>query len=130
MKLDNQVTGNIGLYYVCYTLSRKGWNVMPTARNARGIDIVAYYKSGTQFIGIQVKTVADRYPVGVGVSLGNVMGDYWIIVNNVAKEAKEPNAFVLLPEEVKSLAVRDTQYWLEPKAYDIPEFKEAWDRIS
>jgi len=37
-KKDNQVTGNVGLYYVCYRLSRMGWNAMPTARNARGID--------------------------------------------------------------------------------------------
>ena len=35
MKLDAQVVGNVGLYYVCYKLSRLGWNVMPTARNAR-----------------------------------------------------------------------------------------------
>ncbi len=30
----NQVVGNVGLFYVCYKLSRLGWNVMPTARNA------------------------------------------------------------------------------------------------
>lgn len=35
----SQITGNIGLFYACYELSRKGWNVMPTSRNARGIDI-------------------------------------------------------------------------------------------
>ena len=45
MKIDPQVTGNIGLYYVCYRLSRRGWNVMPTARNARGIDMIAYNKN-------------------------------------------------------------------------------------
>lgn len=42
MRLDNQIVGNAGLYYVCYRLSLLGWNVMPTARNARGIDVVAY----------------------------------------------------------------------------------------
>jgi len=38
-KLDPQITGNIGLYYTCYHLSMLGWNVMPTARNARGVDM-------------------------------------------------------------------------------------------
>ena len=38
IKLNPQVVGNVGLYYVCYKLSLQGWNVMPTARNARGID--------------------------------------------------------------------------------------------
>ena len=48
-KLQTQVTGNIGLYYACYKLSCMGWNVMPTARNARGIDIIAYNRSVTEF---------------------------------------------------------------------------------
>ena len=34
---DNQLVGNVGLYYICYELSRLGWNVLPTSRNARGI---------------------------------------------------------------------------------------------
>jgi hypothetical protein len=37
IELNNQVVGNVGLFYVCYRLSRLGWNVMPTARNARGV---------------------------------------------------------------------------------------------
>jgi hypothetical protein len=30
---DNQLTGNIGLYYICYELSKRGWNALPTSRN-------------------------------------------------------------------------------------------------
>jgi hypothetical protein len=30
---------------------------MPTARNARGVDIIAYDQNGTRFIGIQVKAL-------------------------------------------------------------------------
>ena len=132
MKLDAQVTGNIGLYYACYRLSRMGWNVMPTARNARGIDIIAYNRKGTEFIGIQVKTLSKRNPVPLGSTLEKIMGDYWIIVNNVSKE---PNAFILLPDEVKSLAHRGEKegrvsYWLQPASYDNEQFKEAWHRIG
>lgn len=131
MKLETQVTGNIGLYYVCYKLSRFGWNVMPTARNARGIDIIAYSKEGSKFIGIQVKTLSKRNPVPLGKSLEKVMGDYWIIVNDALKE---PNAFILLPKEVKELAHKGEKegrvsYWLQPNAYDIESFKEAWHRL-
>jgi hypothetical protein len=35
MSRNPQITGNLGLYYCCYKLSLLGWNVMPTARNAR-----------------------------------------------------------------------------------------------
>lgn len=132
MKLEPQVTGNIGMYYACYMLSRMGWNVMPTARNARGIDIIAYNKTGTEFIGVQVKTLTKRNPVPLGTSLEKIMGDYWLIINNASAE---PISFVLKPEEVKNLAHRGEKdgrvsFWLQPSAYDIPEFKEAWHRIG
>jgi hypothetical protein len=42
MTVDPQLTGNAGLYDTCYHLSLLGWNVMPIARNARGVDIIAY----------------------------------------------------------------------------------------
>lgn len=132
MKLETQVTGNIGMYYACYMLSRMGWNVMPTARNARGIDIIAYNKNGTDFIGVQVKSLSKRNPVPLVNSLDKIMGDYWLIINNVANE---PNVFVMTPEEVKALAHRgekngNVSYWLQPTSYDKPEFKERWDRIG
>jgi hypothetical protein len=132
MKLEAQVTGNIGMYYACYKLSRMGWNVMPTSRNARGIDIIAYNKNGTEFIGVQVKTLSKRNPVPLGNSLDKIMGDYWLIINNVAQE---PNAFVMKPEEVKKLAHRgekdgNISFWLQPTSYDKAEFKEAWYRIG
>ncbi|HCG7131689.1 TPA: hypothetical protein NJ327_004496 [Vibrio parahaemolyticus] len=132
MKLDTQVTGNIGMYYVCYHLSRMGWNVMPTARNAKGIDIVAYNTQGTEFIGVQVKSLSKRNPVPLGTSLDKIMGDYWVIANNVAKE---PNVFIMTPEEVKSLAHRGEKdgrisYWLQPKSYDQADYRDAWSRIG
>ena len=37
-----QVVGNVGMYFAAYRLSLMGWNVMPTSRNARAIDLLAY----------------------------------------------------------------------------------------
>lgn len=128
-----QITGNIGLYYTCYKLSRLGWNVMPTARNAKGIDIVAYKSDCSGYIGIQVKTLSKRAPVPLGTSLKNIMGDYWVIVNNVIKE---PSVYILLPEEVRESAHRGVSkkgkvsYWLQPRSYETDEYREAWDRIG
>lgn len=132
MKLETQVTGSIGMYYACYKLSCMGWNVMPTARNARGIDIIAYNKTGKEFVGVQVKALSKRNPVPLGNSLDKIMGNYWLIINNVAKE---PNVFVMYAEEIKALAHKSEKdgvvsYWLQPNTYDTAEFKEAWDRIG
>lgn len=132
MKLSPQITGNIGLYYCCYKLSLLGWNVMPTARNARGVDIIAYNEDATRMVAIQVKSLSKRNPVPLGPSLDKVSGDFWIIINKVATD---PCAFIMLPAEVKKQAWHNakdgkTSYWLQPPSYDDPKYKEQWDRIG
>ena len=102
--LDPQLTGNVGLYYCCYRLSLLGWNVMPTARNARGVDIIAYSRDASRFVGVQVKALSKRNPVPLGTSLDKIMGDFWVIVNKVATPT--PSAFILLPSEVRERAHR------------------------
>jgi len=133
MKLDPQLTGNAGLYYCCYHLSLLGWNVMPTARNARGVDIVTYSQDATRKLAIQVKALSKRNPVPLGTSLDKVMGDFWVIVNKVTSSS--PSAFILLPSEVKELAHRGEKddrvsFWLQPTSYDQEKFKEKWERIG
>ena len=131
-KLDTQVTGNVGLYYCCYKLSLLGWNVMPTARNARGVDIIAYNAEATKIIGLQVKSLSKRNPVPLGKSLDKIMGHWWVIIDNVATE---PRAFIMDPKEVRRLhvcsgVVGNESYWLAAKSYDTDKFREAWKRIG
>jgi hypothetical protein len=133
MTRDTQITGNMGLYYCCYKLSLLGWNVMPTARNARGVDIVAYTPDAKRFIGIQVKTLSKRNPVPLGESVEKLMGDFWVVI--IRQSASFPSAFVLKPEEVQERAHRGEKdgrisFWLQPPEYDQEQFREAWDRIA
>jgi hypothetical protein len=134
MTMDNnaQIVGNAGLYYACYRLSLLGWNAMPTSRNARGVDVIAYNYDCTQMISIQVKSLSKRNPVPLGNCLDRVMGDYWIVVNNLQKD---PASFILLPSEIRTLAHRGEKdgkvsFWLQPTAYDKQTFREAWQRIG
>jgi hypothetical protein len=125
-----QVTGNTGMFFVCYKLSKMGWNVMPTARNAKGVDIIAYNSDLSKMILIQVKALSTRTSVLLGNTLEKVIGDFWIIVNDIEKE---PQAFILLPDEVKKRAHkgekrRKTTYWIPAKEYK--EFQNQWDRIG
>ncbi len=135
----NQLVGNIGLYYCCYQLSRRNWNVMPTARNARGIDIIAYNEDASDFVGIQVKTLSKSPPVPLGKSLDKLMGDYWVIINNAAMpEENDPDkieSFIMLPDEVRRDAHEGekgghTSYWLQPKAYQKECYRNRWDIIQ
>lgn len=130
---DNQVVGNAGLFYVCYELSKRGWNVMPTARNAKGVDIIAYNSTATRYIGIQVKALSKRNPVPLGNTLEKIMGDFWVIVNNLDEA---PAVFVMKPTEVKARAHPGNgkdgviSYWLQPKNYMTQDFAGRWERIE
>ncbi len=128
-----QIVGNTGLYYACYKLSRLGWNVMPTSRNARGIDIICFSMDGSRMLSFQVKSLSRRAPVPLGSTLDKIMGDFWIVVNNLHSDT--PRCYVLLPHEVRALAHRGEKdgrvsYWLQPRGYAIPEFEEKWDRVG
>ncbi len=105
---------------------------MPTARNARGVDIIAYNRDASRFVGIQVKALSKRSAVPLGTSLDKIMGDAWVIVSRVASS---PSAFILLPSEVRERASRSGKeggetYWLEPRDYELDAFREAWARIG
>jgi hypothetical protein len=130
---NNQVVGNVGLFYVCYQLSRRGWNVMPTARNARGIDILIYSQDATRTHTVQVKSLSRRSPVPLGPKLEGLFGDFFIICRNVALDT--PDCFVLTPAEVRTLAHRGekdgkSSFWLQPAQYESVAFREQWQRIG
>ena len=46
------MTGNAGLNYVAWQLSRRGWHVMPTIRNARGADLIVTNEDETVFFDL------------------------------------------------------------------------------
>jgi hypothetical protein len=132
-KINRQVVGNVGLYYVCYRLSRDGWNVMPTSRNARGIDAVIYSQDASRTATLQIKALTRRSAVSLGTSVEKLFGDWFVICRNIAED--QPQAFVLTPTEVRALAIREEKdgrpsYRLEPPRYEHPNFREAWGRIG
>lgn len=132
-RLDNQTIASIGLHYVCYRLSRLGWNVLPTSRNARGVDIVIYNQSGDRPFTIQVKSLSERSPVPLGTSLQHLFADFVIICRKVSSDS--PACFVLTPAEVRGRAHRGEKdgrvsFWLQPKDYESDIFKERWEKIG
>ena len=133
MEYPAPVVGNVGLFHVCYKLSRLGWNAMPTSRNARGIDVISFSMDGKHMLTFQVKTLSKKGPVSVGTSLDEIMGDFWIIVSDAASDS--PKCYVLLPHEVRALATQrekngQVSYWLPLKSYAVEEFEERWSRVT
>jgi hypothetical protein len=130
---NQQTVGNIGLFYVCYRLSRMGWNVMPTARNAKGIDILVYSQDASRKLTIQVKTLSKASPVPLSNKLEHLFADFVVVCRHALRET--PECFVLTPEEVRKLAHKGgkdekVSYWLQPRDYATDAFREKWERIG
>jgi len=131
--IPTQTIGNIGMFYVCYKLSLFGWNVMPTSRNAKGVDIMIFSQNASRKFSIQVKTLSRRNPVPLGISLNNFLADYVVIC--IRNYPNEPICYVMIPSEVKELAHKGEKngkvsYWLQPRAYENSKYKENWVRIG
>jgi hypothetical protein len=131
--LSNQTVGNIGLYYVCYRLSQLGWNVMPTARNARGVDVVLYGQTGSGMATVQVKSLSEPNPVPLGTSLDNLFADHYVIARKV--RTPTPECFILSRRDIGRLADKKTKggkvsFWLQRADYEIDKFRERWTQIG
>ena len=116
-KTPNQIVGNIGLYYVCYLLSRQGWNVMPTSRNAIGVDLLAYSQDGRRKVSIQGKSLSKRNPVRAG-DKRKWIADYLVVVRDVFTD--KPKIFVIsIRRLLKNWRKIVNKYgWIEPKIYE------------
>jgi hypothetical protein len=125
-KLPNNLVGNIGLFYVCYELSRKGWNCLPTSRNAKGVDLVIYSQDTKRMHTIQVKSLSRRNPVPFGQSK-NIIAEFLIVC--VLNES--PEIYILTNEEVPQLLHKGEKegkisYWLQ--SYEGNQGR--WDKIG
>ncbi|OAP43204.1 hypothetical protein [Sinorhizobium americanum] len=134
---SSQVTGNTAMHYSAWQLSRRGWNVMLTSRNAKGSDLFCSNDNETMFFGVQSKGLTKRDPVGLGANLANLRSDWWIITIKAKTEA--PICFIMSLKEVKELCHHSdpaksrngaASIWLQPSAYDQPHFREAWHRFE
>lgn len=128
-----QVVGNAGLYFVCFRLSQAGWNVMPTARNAKGIDLIAYSADAKRVVTVQVKALSRRSPVPLGAKPPEFIANFVVVCRKV--DAAVPECFVLAGSEIPDLAYRGVKdgritWWLQPRRYENQPYVEAWHRIG
>ena len=126
-RYDTHNTGSIGLFFVCYQLARRGWNVMPTARNARGVDILAVNDAGKK-IAVQVKTLSARD----AVNISNIdelvrMADFLVVVLNARTD--KPECHVLTTAAAKPLVrEHNTRPWIPVGA--LADHEDKWDVLD
>jgi len=130
-KPSKQLVGNVGLYYVCYELSKRGWNALPTSRNARGVDLVIYSQDAIRTHTIQIKSLSKKDPVPLGSNLDNLIAEYLIICRKVFDE--KPEIFIAKIDGIGDLIHEGIKggrksYWFQPRDYE--DFKDEWDMIG
>lgn len=107
---------------------------MPTVRNARGADLYAASDDEARVLPVQSKALSKRAPVPLGGSLERLCSHWWIITINANTAA--PTCYVMTLDEVRSAAHRGVSatgtvsFWLPPKAYALPTYHEAWERLG
>ena len=125
--------GNIGLYFTCYHLSLMGWNVLPTSRNAKGVDIIIYSQNGQRKISIQVKFLSKKNSVPLGNKLDSLISDFVVIC--IRNSPNNPTCYILKSQEVKNLVHKrekneNISFWLQRPDYEKKNFLENWTEIG
>ena len=146
MSNANQLIGNVGVYHVARELSRDGWNVLLTVRNARGADLYAISQSERFVVPIQVKAhSAKPNDIRLGLYPENLVTPWWVIVAFAG--TGEPVSYVVPLADIIALKVRDPgvrsgkleheRLWWFSRHYFTPgsdreliDAREAWLRLG
>lgn len=146
MSNERQITANIGVYHVARELSRMGWNVMLTVRNARGADMFAVSEDERILHPNQVKAHAAK-PQDMSLSLQpkKHVTPWWVFV--AFARSTEPTCYVISLDEIRARMGRDPgsrsgkaeherSFWIDRRYYtpgsdrEMLEARNAWSRLG
>lgn len=99
MKLDRQTVRNIGLSHARNQLSNRGWTVMPSARNTKGVDFLVYGQDASRTLTIKVRAFSRRNAVSLGATPDNFLADYLLVCSKVIED--NPEWFILTQEDAR-----------------------------
>ncbi len=100
MTKNQKAVEKAGVYYVCYKLSKLGWNVLPTSCNEKGVDILIWDQSleRKRMHTIEVKSAyTNKRPV----DLHNFIADYLVICTNIRLQKKPLTIYICKREQIK-----------------------------
>jgi hypothetical protein len=130
-RLSNQIMANAGVFLACHQLSKLGWQVLPTSRNAKAVDIVAYHEDDPRPVTLQVKAMSAPRNICLGPT-PKCCADYFIVCVLQSKESL-PKCYVFRLDDVArhddSIRLYAGKHWLQRKAFATQEYAERWDRI-
>jgi len=101
LKLNRQLSGIAGEYYVAAELSRRGYLAAITLRNSDGVDILVSNIDGDKLFSIQVKTTQNKrkWILSKKVEVEHSEKKYYVFVN-IPADINLPPEYVILHSEI------------------------------
>jgi hypothetical protein len=106
-RLATNLSGAAGQYFIAAELSRRGIIARVTARNARGIDILASNVSATRAVSIQIKTNQYSEPKWILHKAAEVLAArnlFYVFVN--LNGFDQPPTYHIVPSRIVATTVR------------------------
>ncbi|MGR2884390.1 hypothetical protein ABMX65_21845 [Vibrio vulnificus] len=127
-KLESNLVGVTGEYYVAAELSRRGYIASITLRNSRGIDIVASNSDASKSISVQVKTNSDGSAKWVvnRKSEGFYSANHFYIFVSLKPLSDQPPIYHVVPSEHVAKTIKvGHQNWLSGTKKDGSPRKDS-----
>ena len=135
MKLNKQLSGVAGEYFVAAELSRHGFLAAVTLRNTDGIDILASDEHGNNQLAIQVKTTQgkNKWPLTNKVELEVDAADnkYYVFVTLPNDVSEAPSYSIIQARQLGAFIKQAHKDWLaEPnkkrKDHNLRQYEQYW----
>ena len=138
MASSKQRSGLRGVYLVAAELSRLGYSVAPTARNAAGADLLVFDPRTARAASIEVKTNAKRanfWLVGEPARTNRSPSHFYAFLNiSTPRNGGEEHEYYLVPSEVvaKETVVKHSgtgSVWCSFALKSAKKFRNAWSQL-
>ncbi len=114
MKINKQLSGIAGEYYVAAEITRRGYLAAITLRNSDGVDIIASDIEGDTLFSIQVKTTQNKRKWILSQKVENETSEkkFFVFVNIPADIAIQPEYFIVNSKVLASNIYEGHRRWL------------------
>ena len=138
-KLPPQIVGNIGLFHVCRELSRRGFNVVPTSRNTKAVDVIVGNSEFSKNATVQIKSSTTNIGTRIcsaefskeEVLAKTSVADFWVFVQiNKKDNCKVKQIAVCRGGDAKMLNKENKDWWYSvwrPKEFNKNEWEAHRD---
>ncbi|WMI70072.1 hypothetical protein [Mangrovimonas sp. YM274] len=115
MKINKQLVGVAGEYFVAAELSRRGYLAAITLRNSDGVDILTSNIDGSKSFAIQVKTTQDKKKWVLNKKIEDEVtkDKYFVFVTLYSDPSKYPDYIIIKGSDLGKFIKEGHQNWLK-----------------